>query len=217
MMKKEVILIGSGGHAAELTDYIFHHNKVHSSDKITIRGYLDDNEEGYHHYKFDAPFLGNIKDHIVQSDVDYLMAIANLKFRKEIILNFEAKGANLRGFIHPLAQISPSAEISKGVVISHNSSVGPKVKIGAHTLINSRCTLGHDSIIGEFNFLSPAVSISGNTVIGNDNLIGTGVITIPSTKIGNHNKIGAGVTLFFNVEDNSTIVGQKPRIFNHAE
>lgn len=216
-MKKEIILIGSGGHAAELTDYLKYYNKLNPTTPFIAKGYIDDSKEGYNHYKFDAPFLGSIKEHVIDASADYLMAIANLKFRREIILDFEAKGANIIGFIHPLAQISSSAEVAKGVVISHNSSLGPKVKIGAHTLINSRCTIGHDSVIGEFNFLSPAISISGNTVIGNNNLIGTGVITIPSTKIGDNNKIGAGVTLFFNVENNTTIVGQKPRIFQNAE
>ena len=117
-------------------------------------------------------FLGDIKNHSVRPDCIYLMAIANLKYRKTIIENFIQSGANFTGFIHPTAIISPSSEIDPTVVISHNASVGPKVKIGRFNMLNSRCTIGHDTVIGDYNFISPQVALSGKTKIGNENLLG---------------------------------------------
>lgn len=210
---KKIIIIGCGGHAAELRDYINDFNNTKSMDElIEVVGYIDDNKDGYLHYEFQEPYLGDIKTHVVRNDVSYLMGIANLEYRKSIVTQFEQNGAKIIGFIHPTARISPSAKVGKGVVISHNASLGPKVVVEDHTIINSRTTVGHDTHVGKFNFISPLCALSGNTSIGEGNLIGTNVITIPGIKIGNNNKIGAGVVLFFDVEYNQTIVGNKPRI-----
>jgi acetyltransferase EpsM len=210
---KQIILVGAGGHAAELRDYINDYNCANEIERgLTVLGYLDDNRANYDHYDFAEPYLGNLHDHQIRTDVWYLMGIANLAYRRKIILDFEQMGAKFTGFIHPTSRISPSATIGRGVVISHSASIGPKVIVENHTIINSRTTVGHDTQIGKYNFISPLCALSGNTKIGDCNLIGTNVITIPGVAIGNENKIGAGVVLFFDVESGQTIVGNKPRI-----
>jgi acetyltransferase EpsM len=211
---KKIILIGAGGHAAELRDYIRYQNENTDREKIEVVGFIDDDQSTYDHYGFEEPFLGDVQNHEVRSDVEYLMGIANLKFRREIIQNFNKKGAEITGFIHPTALISPSAEIGDGVVISHNASVGPKVKIGNYNILNSRCTIGHDTVLGDFNFVSPQVALSGNTVVGNENLLGTNAATTPGVKIGNNNLIGAGAIVIKDVPDGVTVVGNKARIIS---
>jgi len=209
---KRLILIGSGGHAAELRDYIRHNNQVPEREPIEVLGYIDDDSSSYEHYGFEESFLGDIQNHIVRYDCEYLMAIANLKYRKSIIEDLLEKGAKLTGFIHPTAIISPSSEIDPTVVISHNASVGPKVRIGRFNVLNSRCTIGHDTFIREYNFISPQVALSGNTKIGNGNLLGTNSATIPGVEIGDNNVIAAGTIIFRNIDSNKTIVpGAKPR------
>jgi acetyltransferase EpsM len=208
---KEIIIVGSGGHSAELRDYINHNNYARPSNSIFVKGYIDDNIDTYHHYNFSEPFLGSIKDHIVDKSVKYLMGIANLDYRKAIIEKLENDGAEFIGLIHPTAIISPSALIHPTTVISHNASVGAKAKIGAYNMLNSRCTIGHDSVIGEYNFISPQVAISGNTKIGNGNLIGTNSCTIPGMTIGNDNKIAAVMVFYKPVGNNTTV------LFPHKE
>ena len=209
---KNVILIGSGGHAAELYEYIQFQNRIPEREPIQIVGFIDDDPKTYTHYGFVEPFLGSIKDHAIDTSVWYLMGIANLKYRKEIIESFVNQGARFTGFIHPTALIASSAEIADTVVISHNASVGPKVKIADHNILNSRCTIGHDSVLGKYNFISPQVAIAGNTTIGEGNLIGTNACTIPGVKIGNHNKIGAGAVVIKDVPDGVTVVGNMAKI-----
>lgn len=200
-----IILIGAGGHAAELRDYIRYISLKDSQSDMTVVGFIDDDPATHEHYGYIEPYLGTITDHKVREDVLYLMAIANLAYRQPIIERFKADGATFTGLIHPTALISPSAEIGEGVVISHNASVGPKVKIGKFNMLNSRCTIGHDTVLGDYNFISPQVALSGNTKVGNGNLIGTNACTIPGTVIGDGNKIGAGMTVFKNVGDNETV------------
>lgn len=208
---KQVLMVGAGGHAAELRDYINHLNATSRSPQLQVVGFIDDNRQGYDHYGFTEPFLGSIADHTVRADVMYLMGIANLEYRKQITEKLLAKGARFTGLIHPTALISPSARLAEGVVVSHNVSVGPKVTIGRFTMLNSRCTIGHDSVIGDYNFISPQVAISGNTRIGNENMIGTNACTIPGMSIGSRNKIAAGMVIYKPVGDDETV------IFRHKE
>lgn len=208
---KNIIIIGSGGHAAELRDYIDHHNEARPTDKIEVMGFLDDDPAGYKHYEFKEPYLGKIDEHRIEKTSFYLMGIANLDYRASIIEKFIVKGASFIGLIHPTAILSPSCEIGEGTVISHNASVGAKAKIGRFNMLNSRCTIGHDTKMGDFNFISPQVALSGNTSVGDGNLIGTNACTIPGISIGNHNKIGAGMVVYKPVHDNEVV------FFRHKE
>lgn len=203
---KNAILIGAGGHAAEIRDYINHHNLARPNEVINVLGLIDDNEDNYNHYDFDEPYLGTIKNHLINLKVYYIMGIANLKYRRPIIEIFQEAGAHFMRLIHPTAIISPSCEIGAGVVISHNVSIGAKAKIGDFNMLNSRCTIGHDTQMGDFNFISPQVAVSGHTKIGDGNLIGTNACTIPGISIGNNNKIAAGMVVIKRVYDNETVL-----------
>ena len=42
---KKIIVIGAGGHAAELRDYIRHNNLNSEREEIKVIGFIDDNTE----------------------------------------------------------------------------------------------------------------------------------------------------------------------------
>ncbi len=202
---KKVIIIGAGGHAAEIDEYITHNNRLDQSQTIEVIGFLDDNPTKYRRYQFSAPYLGGLIDHVVNSDISYIIGIANLSYRFPIIEKYLLNGASFLTFIHKSAYISPSAVIGTGCVIAPFVNVGPNVVIGDFTLINSRSSIGHDTIVGINNFICPNVSFSGFSVIGNNNLFGINSATIPGIKVGNNNQISAGMTLDKNVENNEVI------------
>lgn len=202
---KKIIVIGSGGHSAEIDDYFQYARKKNPYFGLEIAGFIDDNARNYAQYDFTAPFLGDIQSHEVQDGYDYLMGIANLKYRRPLIERFAAAGAKFTRFIHPDTYISPSATIGVGVVIGPGVNLGPKVSIGDFTLINSRCSMGHDTHVGRYNFICPNVCFSGFTVIGDENLFGINSATIPGIKVGDNNKIAAGMVLDKNVGDNEVI------------
>lgn len=200
----KIIIIGGGGHAAELDEYIRYANRVTDAG-YTLEGVIDDNPDAYSRYRFNGPFLGSIKTHEIRSDVQYLAGIANLKYRAPIVQQFLDKGANFLTFVHPSAYVSESAEIGRGCVIAPNVNLGPMTKIGTFNMINARCSIGHDTVMGDFNFLSPNVCFSGGTKIGNHNLFGINSATIPGIEVGDRNKIMAGMVLEKNVRDDEVI------------
>lgn len=204
-MEKKVIIIGAGGHSAELDDYFQYARKKDTGFDWLIEGYIDDNPASYANYDFTAPFLGDISSHLIRQDVFYIMGIANLAYRRPIIDRFISAGACFTNFIHPDAYISPSSTIGTGVVIAPGVNVGPKVSIGDFTLINSRSSMGHDTTVGRYNFICPNVCFSGFTKIGDENLFGINSASIPGIIVGNRNKIAAGMILDKNVGDDEVV------------
>ncbi len=198
----KVIIVGSGGHAAEISDYIQYSNSQNSSDAtFEIIGYLDDNFNNYLHYCLPFPYLGNISDYKIVPHVQYIIGIANLVYRKKFVELFLESVAKFSSYIHPTASISSSAKMGEGVVIAPNVNLDPNAYVGDFSLGNSKVSLSHDSKVGEYNFLSPNVCFSGFTQFGDENLFGVNSATIPGIKIGNRNKIMAGMTRDKNVGD----------------
>lgn len=202
---KKVIIIGAGGHSAEITDYITHYNNSVTPELcFDVVGYIDDNKENYDSYSFVSPYLGTIQDHEVSEEAEYIMGIANIQFRRTIVENFLQKGAKFATLIHPSAIVSPSATVGEGCVVAHNASIGPKAIIGNFNMLNSRCTIGHDSTVGNFNFIGPQVVLSGFAKVGNNNMFGVNSATIPTIEIGDNNTIAAGMIITKTVKDNET-------------
>jgi len=201
----KVIIIGAGGHAAEIDEYIKYCREKAGNKTLNVVGFLDDNPEGYSRYKFSAPFLGGIKDHSVIAEYKYIIGIANTEYRYLLVNQLLSRGASFVSFIHCSAYISESAKIGEGSIIGPNASIGPNVQVGNYTLINSRCSLGHDTIVGDYNFISPNVCFSGFTKVGNRNLFGINSATIPGVKIGDRNKIAAGMILDNNINDDTIV------------
>lgn len=202
---KDVIIIGAGGHAAEIDEYIVYNRKITGNMELKVIGFLDDNPANYDSYQFSAPLLGGLKDYKVVTGISYMIGIANLRYRRLFVDRFKSEGAHFMSFIHCGAYISSSAIIGEGSIIGPNVNIGPNVKIGSYTLINSRCSLGHDTTVGDYNFISPNVCFSGFTEIGDENLFGINSATIPGIKIGNHNKIAAGMILDQNIGDGTVV------------
>lgn len=201
---KKIIIVGSGGHGAELDDYI-KYNNYHTKPKVEIKGYLDDNPDNYRNYKFSAPLIGGVKDHVVNNEYDYVIGIANLQYRKMFVEKYLEMGANFISIIHNTAYISQSAKTGKGVIIGPHVNLGPNAEVGDFSIVNSRCSLGHDTKIGKYNFISPNVCFSGFTKVGDENLFGINSVTIPNIKVGNNNKIAAGMVLHNDVGDNEVV------------
>lgn len=201
----DVIILGAGGHAAEIDEYIKYNQKVSGEKGLNIVGFLDDNPASFARYKFSAPLIGGASDHKVIKDHVYIIAIAGLKYRRYFVDRYIAEGARFVSVIHLSAYVSASAIIGEGTIIGPNANIGPNVQIGKYNLVNARCSIGHDTRIGDYNFISPNVCFSGFTEVGDENLFGINSATIPGIKAGNRNRIAAGMILDSNVGDESVI------------
>jgi len=201
----DVIIIGAGGHAAEIDEYIAYNNKVSGKGGINVIGFLDDNPDNYARYGFSAPLLGGATDHKVIKGQGYIIGIAGIEFRRFFVKKFIDEGAHFESLIHGSAYISPSASLGEGIIIGPNANIGPNAVIGNYTLVNARCSIGHDTRIGDFNLISPNVCFSGFSSVGDENLFGINCATLPGTSIGSRNKIAAGMVMDQNIGDDTVV------------
>lgn len=204
MMKKDniveqVYIIGTGGFAAEITEYIYQNNKK-QFNPMSIIGYFDNNEKNYKKYAFEAPFLGSEKGFKFDQNDNIIIAIGNQKIREKVIESMKYKELNLINLIHYSAIIPRNIVFGKGNIICPNVVIGPKVSIGQYNIINFNSAISHDCVIGDENILSPNVQIAGNCTIEKSNYFGISSGCVPNVKIGNHNKINANAIIDKNIE-----------------
>ena len=86
---KNVIILGTGGCASEVTFYIEDNNKMLSeNEKINIRGYIDYDDhvkDHYDKYNFKAPVIGDIDSYQPKPDEEVLLAVMSIEFRQKMI------------------------------------------------------------------------------------------------------------------------------------
>ncbi len=201
----DIIIIGAGGHAAEIDEYIAFNRRNSYGEDFNVIGFLDDNPDNYNRYRLSAPLIGKATDHKIIKNQWYILGIAGIGYRRFFVERYIAEGARFASLIHAGAYVSFSAVIGEGSIIGPNSNIGPNVQIGKYTLINSRCSLAHDTIVGNYNIISPNTCLSGFTVVGDENMFGINCSTLPGIKIGNHNKIAAGMILDTNIRDDNVV------------
>ena len=203
-MIEKVFIIGAGGFAAELTEYIKDNNLM-TEKKVEIIGYFDIDDEQYNRYNFTSPFLGNERKYNFTKSDNIILAVGNPNLRKNILNYFLNVECSFYNFIHYSCKISSSSSIGIGNIFCPNIVVGPNAVIGSHNLFNYNTSVPHDTHVINNNIFSPYVQLTGFVEVGENNLFGTMVVVVPSIKIGNNNKIQAATLVDRNIKDGNLI------------
>jgi sugar O-acyltransferase (sialic acid O-acetyltransferase NeuD family) len=202
-----LIIVGSGGFAAEIRSYINDINSI-NKDKIRIKGFIDDSQEKYIQnkirYNFEEPYLGTSKEFKFDKDDFFVLGFANVINRLEFIDKLKTLKLNLLTLIHPTSIIDKTANIQEGCVVAPFCTIGPNVNIGKYNIFTSYSFVSHDSVVGENNFFSTA-GLSGNVAVGDNNYFGIRCTILPSVAIGSNNLIQAGMIIDKNIENNETV------------
>lgn len=205
---RNVIILGSGGCASEITFYIEDNNSKSSpNEKINILGYLDyaaNAKEYYHKYNYKAPLLGDIDSYVPSENEEVIIALANNKVRAQMIEALNKKNAKIGSFIHYSSIIPENADLGIGIIVYPFCIIEKYAKIGNYNLLTTSSFISHDCVIGDNNFFS-TTGIAGNVIIGNNNYFGIRSTVIPGVVIGNNNIIQAGMVLDKKVKDDTTV------------
>jgi len=195
---KNIVIVGSGAVAAELTNYIEDAGRYSNDDnRWNILGYLDAQEnvaKYWAKYKLEKPVLGDVHSFEISTQVSFVVGISNIPFRKQMLDILRARGAHMVSFIHPGSIISKTAVLGNHNIIYPFCIVGPNVIIGDDNLFTSYSFISHDCRVGDNNFFSTA-GLSGNVKVGDGNFFGIRSTVLPNLTIGNRNTIQAGMTV----------------------
>jgi sugar O-acyltransferase (sialic acid O-acetyltransferase NeuD family) len=142
-----------------------------------------------------------------------VFALVNPKRRRAAVDWAMARGfKDFPRVIDPLAHLSPSAYVEKGVSIGGNSIIGAAAELDRFVMVNRQASIGHHSVLEELVTVGPGVSIASHCRIEQGVMIGTGAVIAPSIVIGAHATISAGAVVLRPVPPGVTVIGNPARI-----
>lgn len=206
-MRKQIILIGSGGHSNVVKDI------VHLLGKYQIIGVLDDKYPCFSKEKdiFYAPlsFLNDIK--AIDEEIKFIISIGDNKIRKKIVEKYHMSPVRFETIIHPSAIIGNNVSLGHGSVLMPGVIINANSTIGDHCIINTSSVIEHDCKVDSFVHLCPKAAIAGSVKVKEGSQIGIGASIIQGVNIGSWSIIGAGATVINDIPNNCTAVGVPAR------
>ncbi|MBE7048025.1 MAG: acetyltransferase [Ruminococcaceae bacterium] len=194
---KNVIIIGTGGHAKVVADIVKLSNDnligFLTSDK-TITSFLG------------KPVLGLDTEYKKFKDAHFIIAVGDSDARKRI----SGLMADVKWYtaIHPKSIVSKTDTIiGEGTVISANAVVNSCSKIGNHCIINTNCSVEHDNMIKSFSHISVGAMLGGNVTVGMGTWVGIGATVKNGITICDNCLIGAGAVVVKDIETPGIYVG----------
>jgi len=211
MKSNNLILIGSGDFALEVSDYIAENNKDSSAEELTITDIISLSEDrfdeicsilGYKpiHHKT----LTSIKE---KDDKSVLVCLGSPETRHKCYQELKKNKFDISTFIHKTALVSNSSTINSGVIVCPYVFIGANSVIEANTVLNVRATIGHDAKIGKSSVISPHANLNGKSKCGDVSFIGAGAIMDPGCSIGDSSKVSSGSIVKGNFGDGFLLSG----------
>lgn len=193
MEKKQIILIGGGGHCTSVIDVIEQENKYQIAGILDLKG-----KKGQK--ILDYPIIGDDNDimELVKAYENFhitLGFIRNPGRRIEIFEELKACNIKMPAIVSPHAYVSKHASIGSGSVIMHHAQINAGSVIGENCIINSKALIEHNVSIGRNSHVSTGSIVNGNVEVGEASFIGSGAIIIQEAIIPANAFVKAG-TLF---------------------
>ncbi len=150
------------------------------------------------------PVIADINSYSIQENDHFIIAIADINFKRKVLDILRAKGASIMNFIHHTALIAPTAKMGSGNIICPFCIIGPNAIVGNDNLITAYSYISHDCKVGDNNFFA-AAGISGKVEVGSENYFHTRSVVIPNITIGDNNVIQAGMIVDKDITHNSVV------------
>jgi sugar O-acyltransferase (sialic acid O-acetyltransferase NeuD family) len=202
MSKKELYLIGAGGHASVILDAL-------EGVDLRVSGVItNDAKESFQN----IPILGN--DEFALSldpkKVEFVLGVGTINnsgLRSKIYTRYKELGFSFVSVKHNSAVISSNANLAEGCQVLAGAIVGPGANIGANTIINNRALIEHHCEIGAHCHVGPGAVVCGGVRLGEGSFIGAGSTTIQGVEIGAEVLVAAGATVVCNILNGARVKG----------
>tara|TARA_B100000212_G_C27328441_1_gene513461 strand:+ start:605 stop:1255 length:651 start_codon:yes stop_codon:yes gene_type:complete len=199
-MSSSIIIIGTGGHAASITN-------VALSSAMNIEAYVDDNKAGK---QIDGIKIISKQECIdIYQNSNFAIAIGDNSVRERVFNEFklEIRNAKFPPLIHSSSVIGINSKVGEGSVIMPNVNVGPNSKIGMFCILNTSSSIDHDCHMNSFSSLAPGVVTGGNISLGIRSAISIGASVKHGICIGDDVVIGANSYVNEPVKNNVVAYG----------
>lgn len=210
MSKKQIILIGGGGHCKSCIDVI------ESGNEYIIAGIIDTED------KIGESILGykiigcddDLKS--LRQKYDYALItvgqIASASLKTKLFEKALNEGYILPKVISSSAHVSKHATIGRGTIVMHQVVVNANANIGDNCIINSKALIEHDCVIGNHTHISTAVVLNGGVCVGSHSFIGSGSVLRNGISLFNKVVVGMGSIVLKSINDSGMYLNNSKNI-----
>ena len=188
MGKKNLILLGGGGHCKSVID-------VAESVGYHILGVLD-LPENVGTSVLDYKVIGTDDDIPLYVDkAEFIITVGFIKdpsVRMKLYNGIKEIGGKLATIVASTAHVSNYASLGEGTVVMHQAIVNAGAVVGANCIINTFCNIEHDAVIGDQCHISTGTMINGDCKVGKMCFIGSQSVLANGISICDDVIVGAG-------------------------
>jgi sugar O-acyltransferase (sialic acid O-acetyltransferase NeuD family) len=203
MKATKVVLVGGFGELFELC----------ARCGIEVVGVFDESPAAVDGY--DIPYLGTDELALAEPGLFRQVPIVVVPdaptIRRRIVERYRSAGYHFASVVSPDADVSPSSELSEGVVIQAGVFITARASIGAFVRLNIGVKVFHDCQVGAFATIAPGATLLGCVKVGEDAYIGASSTVLPACVIGASSTVGAGAVVTHDVPDRQVVVGVPAR------
>ena len=200
----DIIIVGAGGFAREVCGLLWH---CFCKDQFRLKGFLSRNREELQGTHVDLPVLDDPECYQPTAADRFVLAIGNMKARRQTVEALLVKGGQFLTMIHPTALVADTARIGKGAVIYPYATLSNCAVLDDHVHLSIYASLGHDTRVGRYCLLSPYATLNGFAVIGDDVFMGTHSMIGPENRLGDNSKVCANTCVLHDVPADSFVYG----------
>ncbi len=188
--KKNIYLVGGGGHCVSCIDVI------ESTNEFVIKGIFD-RQENIGQTVLGYPIIGTDADieKYISEDNLFLITIGQIQsadIRKKIADQIGLLNGEFAIVISARAYVSRHAELGYGTIVMHDAVVNANARIGDHCILNTKSLIEHDARIEDFCHISTGAIVNGTTTVEAESFVGSGAVIKHSVTVPAKSLIQAG-------------------------
>lgn len=206
-------IYGSGRNGCELSDVAESINR-NSSRWESIKFVDDIREEREWYQREVVKFDEMLAD---PRDFEAVISLGEPVHRETLYNKLKANNVALATLIHPTAEVSQSAIIGEGTIVSTRSFISSNTVIAKNVMVEVNTIIGHDIKIEDNSVISSCSVIGGGTHIGKNSFIGMSCSIKEDIEIGDYCIVGMGSCVFKDIDDNLVAMGNPARAIRRNE
>lgn len=210
-MKKDILLIGGGGHCNSCIDVIEQVNRFNIVGIIDQKEKIGQKVMGYEIIGTDDDLPELSKS--IKNSLITIGQINSVTIRIEISNLLKKLNFDLPVIISPRAHVSKHSVIGEGTIIMHDVLINSNVQVGTNCIINSKVLIEHDSVIKNNCHISTGSIVNGTCTIGNNCFIGSGSVISNNCNINNDVILSLGSVVKKNIKLPGVYAGNPVRKF----
>ena len=192
MSKKEIILLGAGGHCHSCIDVI------ESGGIFNIAGIIEQEGKNQQNSVLGYPIIGydnelsTLKNHFDYAFVT-IGQMGSSTLRKKLYNTLLKLNFIIPVITSPFACVSKHAIINPGTIVMHHACVNAGAIIGNNCILNTKSLIEHDSKVGDHTHISTGAILNGDSTIGQGCFVGSNAIIVNGAKLPSDYFFKAGV------------------------